>query len=361
MQPIDLLDLDRLVAPSDSSPRVTILLPTARAGRETQAAPIRLGNLIREASIELERRGTDAETSEALLAPLRELQQDLAFWQQQAEGLALHADAEGVITTRTLLDVPESVIVGDSFVVRPLLDALPTGDSFHVLALSMNKVRLFQSTSTHITELDLGEVPTSEADLYADRDHQQHLQFAAQGGQELSYHGHGADAAADRARIERFLRHVARGLEDTIPAVERLPLVLVGVPEMATAFRGIVDWPVVVEGLGEGNADRLSPAQVHERIAPVLASWHATQDAQLLDEVEQLAGRGRVLRDPGDISVAARDGRVDRLLVATTPSQTHARLDDVVETAVADTVRSGGTVRPLPEGLDAELVALTRW
>jgi hypothetical protein len=79
-------DLQRL-ALGRPGPCVSVFLPTHRAGREVEQAPIRLKTLLRQA--------TDALTFDRLLAPLRRLLDDRLFWQYQSDGLALFSRPGG--------------------------------------------------------------------------------------------------------------------------------------------------------------------------------------------------------------------------------------------------------------------------
>ena len=65
--------------------------PTHRAGPEVQQAPIRLKNLLREATEVLQADGARAPMIHSVLAPLRRLVNDGLFWQYQSDGLALYS------------------------------------------------------------------------------------------------------------------------------------------------------------------------------------------------------------------------------------------------------------------------------
>jgi hypothetical protein len=65
-----------------------VFLPTHRAGREVEQAPIRLKNLLRQETDALKSDGVRAPEVGHLLAPLRRLLDDRLFWQYQSDGLA---------------------------------------------------------------------------------------------------------------------------------------------------------------------------------------------------------------------------------------------------------------------------------
>jgi hypothetical protein len=81
-------DLQRL-ALGRPGPCVSVFLPIHRAGREVEQTPIRLENLLRQATDALKTDGVRAAEIGRLLAPLRRLLDDRLFWQYQSDGLAL--------------------------------------------------------------------------------------------------------------------------------------------------------------------------------------------------------------------------------------------------------------------------------
>jgi hypothetical protein len=77
-------DLRRL-ALGRRGPCVSVFLPTHRAGPEVQQGPIRLKNLLRQATEVLKSDGVRAPEIDRLLAPLRGLLDDRLFWQYQSQ------------------------------------------------------------------------------------------------------------------------------------------------------------------------------------------------------------------------------------------------------------------------------------
>jgi hypothetical protein len=119
-------DLQRL-ALAWQGPCVSVFLPTHRAGREVEQAPIRLKNLLRQATDVLNSDGVRTPEIDRLLAPLRRLLDDRLFWQYQSDGLALFSRPGWWRFFRVPLDLPELAVVADRFHVSPLLPLL-TGD-----------------------------------------------------------------------------------------------------------------------------------------------------------------------------------------------------------------------------------------
>ena len=147
-------DLERLVL-QGAGPSVSLFPPTHRAGPEVQQAPIRLKNLLREATEALQAGGVRSPMIHSVLAPLRRLVNDGLFWQYQSDGLALYSRPGWWRALRVPLHLPELAVVADRFYVRPLLPLLTGDGHFFVLALSQNRIRLLEGTRDRLEEVHL--------------------------------------------------------------------------------------------------------------------------------------------------------------------------------------------------------------
>jgi hypothetical protein len=148
-----------LLALGRRGPCVSVFLPTHRAGREVEQAPIRLKNLLRQATDVLKSHGVRAPEIDRLLAPLRGLLDDRLFWQYQSDGLAPFSRPGWWRSFRVPLNLPELAVVDDYFHVTPLVPLLAGDGHFFVLALSQNQIRLLEGTRDRVEEVDLPGVP----------------------------------------------------------------------------------------------------------------------------------------------------------------------------------------------------------
>lgn len=347
----------REVALARPGPCVSMFLPTHRGGPQTRQDPIRLKNLLDEASARLASSSLDARQRDELLAPCRALLDDGEFWRYLADGLALYCAPGFYRRFRVPLPLTEEVAVGISFRIRPLLPLLVADGHFFVLALSQNEVKLYEATRSTIAELPSGAIPASMADALAHEDPERQLQFHSGGGQTAQFHGHGAGDEIDKAALERFFRAVDHGVANVL-GDDRQPLVLAAVAYYAPIYRAISRHPHLLEGGVEGNPEHRGPIDLHAEAwllaEPVLAATRA----QALDRLRE-APTARVATAIADVVSAAREGRVDTLLVTPGPPA-WGRVDpntgavtltdrpandteDIVDRAVADTLLSSGT------------------
>lgn len=303
----------------DGGPAVSVLLPTHRTRDGRDQDPIRFKNLLDEAEDRLVTDGVRAAEARALLAPGRELLEAGRFWSFLGDGLAVYLAPGWSRVYRLPTSLPELVVVGDRFHVKPLLDLLTLDGRFFVLALSQNEVRLLEGSRHDVQEVDLSNVPSSLAEVlkYDDLEKEQNLHVASYGGAgaRAVFHGHGAGGEVDRVLLERWVRSLDNGLQQIL-ADDNAPLVLAGVGYEQALFRAGTRYKhVLPEGI-EGNPERLSPDELHKRaweiVRPVLTG--ARREAAERFVAAAARGTGAV-SSAQDVVPAAVLGRVDTLFV----------------------------------------------
>ncbi|MDY6050843.1 MAG: hypothetical protein SPI83_00300 [Rothia sp. (in: high G+C Gram-positive bacteria)] len=358
-KPFDALDTKALTAPAaEGATRVTLTMPTERAGRDTTGNSTRFRNLLATAREKLEARDVDAE---ALLAPAHELVDDRDYWQHQGDGLAVLLENGTMTALRLPLDLPEAVTVAGDYDLTSLVPLLSTDTSLHLLALSRKDVRLFETDGTRIGQIDLKHMIESEEDIYDDYDVQRTQQQVPKGGGVATFHAHTNDSDTDRIYRERFLRKVAKGIEDEVNEPLRHPLVLAGIEELTNEFRSFTEWGQVLETtISDGRVDEMSEAQLLEKLQPVLQE-QAQHETQSLNQQLEDARSGKRYIGAGEVLEAAKQGQIATLLVAEDEKATTGEGLSEAAQAINLVLRSGGEVKPLPESSEENLAAITRW
>lgn len=319
---MSILNRDELqsLARQSGGPRVSLYLPTYRAGTEVQQNPIRFKNLLRQAEERLAAQGHDETRVADLLRPAREILEDHPYWQHQSDGLAVFLAPEGMRRYRVPVSFEELVVVGERFHLTPLLPFLTGDGRFYVLALSQKRVRLFEGSRDSIREIDLRDLPESLSDALGYDWEQRSLQFRSgvvgtPQGRRAIYHGHGAGNDDAKEEISRFLQLVDNGLERLLHD-RQAPLVVAAVDYVSALFREVSSYPNLVEQGVDGNPDALSPEELHraawERVEPL---FHRGEEAAV-ELFQELQGTGRASDDLAQVVPAAVDGRVDTLFVA---------------------------------------------
>jgi hypothetical protein len=357
-------DLEGL-ALQGGGPCVSLFLPTHRAGPEVQQGPIRLKNLLRQATEALKADGVRTPEIDRLLAPLWRLVDDALFWQYQSDGLALYSRPGWWRSLRVPLELPELTVVADRFHISPLLPLLTGDGHFFVLALSQNEIRLLEGTRDRLEEVDLPGVPLGVRDALLGEEGQKQLQLyvADRGGVGARgiFHGHGSAGDVPEERVLRYLREADRALGEVL-AGEQAPMVLAAVEHLAPLWRQVTTYPRLVEEVLTGNPDAQGPHELHPRAWAIVEPLFLQALREAAARYHQLAGTGRTSQDPGEIIQAAEHGRVDTLFAAEHPTGPGADgggvpagdedsgLYDLRELATVTTLLKSGTVYMLPAG-----------
>lgn len=323
---------------------VSIYMPTARAGAEVRENPIRAKALIKDAEAGLRANGATAEETAEILGPLVALLEDTEYWQYLADGLAMYAAKGFWRAYRLTIDFPAVAHVSDRLAVLPVVSAGVHQDDFVLLAVSQNKVRLFEATFATMREIDLGSIPSSVEELDGETTpppHQQQ-QFAAGGGGMM--HSHGTGAEVGNVQLEKFLRQVAQGLGDRLQPNDRRPVVVAAVAEYLPGLREHLNYPHLLDEVVTGNPDTARLNELHERAWAIV---HPALRARAEAEAERFGdaiGAGRAIAGGGsDILHASRDGRVDTLLLTRRRCTADHGPDDL-DAAVGHVLATSGRV-----------------
>lgn len=321
MSAIDRRTLDNLATIAGPGPLVSIYLPTHRTGREVRQGPIRLKNLLRLAAKDLVEAGLDTSAIDTLLAPASVLVDQSSFWEHQQDGLALFLEPARLHQFRCSRHFDELCYVHDHFHLKPLLPLLRRETSFHLLALSLNDVRLYEVTDEALAPLELAGVPASLADALGHDLQEQSLQHHAGGragsGRDATvFHGQGVGEDDREQEAMRFLQKVDAALEKRLPP-NGTPLVLAAVEEWLALYHKLSKRPDVVAGGIKGSPDSLDQGQLRA------AAWGLARPVLERDADRaaaafvELRGTERAASKLDEIGPAVAMGRVESLLVAT--------------------------------------------
>jgi Bacterial archaeo-eukaryotic release factor family 3 len=309
-------DLDELVA-MDTAPAVSIYLPTHFGGREVRQDPIRLKNLLSSAAERLaaSRRKPDVD---ALLAPAEALVADDDFWQHQEQGLAVFLAPDFHRIHKLPVVVPEEMLLGSHFHIKPLLPILDDAGAFWLLTISAKHTRAYRGSRWAYTEASGIDLPQGIAAIQGMTNYQE-TQYASPTGRHgtLAHAQSIGEAPGELRKTEliELLHRVAAAFE---PHLKRspAPVVLAAHPEIQGNFREVAGWKEIEpEGLSE-NPDVLAPDELHRRAYALIEPKVGEARAAALDRLNALFAAGKVTTKPDEIVKAARYARVDTLFLA---------------------------------------------
>ena len=321
------IDRETLLRLADRAawPSASLYLPVDHTGVHTDADRIRLRNLAKKAYERLTADGLRETEAEAMVGGAMALGSDDSAWTGGPSGLVLFLTPEGTETLWVDVTMPELVVVGDRFYLRPLY-AVYTGDrKAWALAIDSNKTRLFHFGPADIEDVALpkGTKVSLTADLDAN-EHEESLQYhtipgtstvGAHGGTTAMFAGHGGEKLFDKVERGQFLLQLASGVLEVIGAESAEPLVLLGVDNMIDEFRAASHYAHIASEGVSGATDQLSPADVQRKALAVLQPATQAEAAAALEEYREAAGTGRTSNDAAEIVAAAAAGRVKTLIM----------------------------------------------
>lgn len=370
-----------------SGPCVSIFMQTHRVWNEQNQDRIQFKTLLARAANQLEAAEYDVDAKDLLSEAQSLLNGDSDFWRHQADTLCVFIAPGEFHRFRLPTSLQETVRVGDTFHVRPIVQLLTGSGRFHAVTLSRGGVRLYSGSRYRLGERPIENVPTSldealKYDVYQTQQqyHTGTSRMDGGGDRGAMFHGHGD--AGDQAKVKKqtleFLRKVDNGVRDAI-GDSQLPLVLVGQDHLHGAYREVNHYKYLVEEGVAVNPDDLTAEELHRRIWAVVAPIFAGEVEKAIEEYQQLSGNDseKVSTKLEDIATAARYKRVKTLFVRqgeTVPGHVeengsevklslgdNGTAEDILDFVATHTCRNGGSVfvvgdDVLPEGSPAATV-----
>lgn len=279
--------------------------------------------------------------------------------------------------------VEERAMVAPHFFIRPLLPLFAKDRVFHILALSQKDVRLLRCTTTDSAPIELGGVPTS-FDAYmntAKPDHVRDNRATAGPGVGHSkgiMFGTVSDTEDKQEYLAHFYKEIDRAVGNSLKD-GKSPVVLAGVEYEVSLYRGLSEYPCLVEQAVQGAPNSLKGGEMHARALEALEQRYVSRVDAFLEQYNHKSG-GLGIHGIKDVVLAAHDGRVYILLISDS-AETRGRFqedlhqvkvredgapneEDLLNDAAVQTILHGGQVLVAPNNRmpsGAAMAALLRF
>jgi len=311
-------DLRELLA-DDQAPCVSVFLPTTRGARMEDQ--LRLKNHLRAAEERLQEQVRRTPEARDLLRPGQALVEDVPFWREVSEGLALFLSRQTVRCYRLPWAFDDLVVVGKRFHVLPLLPLLNGKGHFFVLVLHHSTgVRLLQATQRTAREVDLYKVPAGlhNAPRYQDgewRGVAVHEPPGLDPAQQAIIPGPGIMAGENRDDILRYYHQADLGLRRLLQN-DQAPLVLAGSADLAALYQQANTYRHLLPERVEAHLERMSAEELRDKAWEKIQAHFDEARQKVLGLYQQLGGTGRTTHDLAEVVAAAYQGRLQYLFAA---------------------------------------------
>jgi hypothetical protein len=290
-------------------PAVTITLPTHRTSPDNRQDPIRVKNLVEQATNRLLGEFSKREV-EPVLARLEQLAAGIDY-RNTLDGLALFVNRDFARAVYLPFTLRERVVVDESFFTRDLVFALNRTPRYWVLALSEKPTRLFEGTRDHLVEVQAGGFP---------------MTHTGPGGEQPLPGGFGIEKTTYRdERHRQFFRQVDAALKPFMTA-DPLPLALVGVDRFLAFYNEVTDHKAAIITMLTGSHDKTSAHELGRLVWPLVNANLADRRQQVLAELERAVGAQKSASTVGEVWRLAHEGR-GRLLLVEEDYHAPARVD----------------------------------
>lgn len=252
------------------------------------------------------------------------------------------------------ISVEEKIMIDESFEIRDLVYSRKQSHKYLVLQLSSKANRIYLGNSESFIRIVsntpesayafINDVPERVANFSDNRERKEIL-------------------------MDKFLHYTDKGL-DIILNSYKLPLFVMGTGRILGHFKKITKHDSAVIEYIQGNYEETTVPELKEILEPHLADWKKVMQRDLLNQLDEAAGRqklatgmrdvwreavnkkGRLLLVEKNYMYAAEHGSSDEIIYkATEPYNKFSYIKDAVDDVMEKVLENGGDVEFVDEGL----------
>ncbi|SHI51584.1 hypothetical protein SAMN02745751_00453 [Dethiosulfatibacter aminovorans DSM 17477] len=298
-----------------TDPCISIYLPTEKAGKDILKGRILLKNLLKEAEKKLSLLNISESDTKNILNEAYDLIEDLIFWQNSNEGLALFISGNTFKYFKMPVKFQEKVHVSKEFNIIPLLSMLTKDENYYLLSLSQKNIKLYRCDEFNINEIEL-DMPTSLDEALQMDNPERQLQYHSGNPNSTSaiYHGHGGSPDDNKNHINRFMQMVSNDILEFMPNKE-LPLIVSGVSYIASMYKDANKYPNMMDQHIDGNPDNIHPKELKERAHKIMYEMFNQKTDAMMDKFSEAKSVGNGSDILEDIIAASYEGRINKLFL----------------------------------------------
>ncbi|WP_133128919.1 hypothetical protein [Legionella nagasakiensis] len=303
---------------NDETPCISLYQPTHRTRPEKEQDIIRFKNLLKSIEKSLQQKYPEKKI-ESLLKPFQTLMADHEFWNYTLDGMAILATPSSFRVYTLPRAVVELAVVANNFHIKPLIRLMQTAERYQILALSRERVKLFEGNRDGLEEVKLAkEVPDTIIKALGSELTEPHLKVASYGkgtAGPAMYHGHGARKDDVDLDEERFFRHVDEAILKHHSRTAKLPLILAALPEYHHLFHKISENPYLLADGIKLNPDDASLDELRERAWKLVEPHYLRRLDEIINKFSKADSKNLGSDDLEKIAKAAVAGRVSTVLI----------------------------------------------
>ena len=336
--------LNSLLSTTDE-PCISLYMPTHRSHPENKQDLIRYKNQVKQVRDSITEKYPTAELN-PLLEQFDELGNDQEFWSHATEGLAVLGSSNHFELIRLQQSVESLVMVSDNFLTKPLWHVLQSMDRYHVLALSLNAVHLYEGNRHSLDEIELSDdFPTKMEIILGEEVAEKKATLAAVGSHNSNrFHGHEKNTEEVDVDAEHFFRLVGNAVFESYSKPTGLQLVLATLPEHHALFTQVDKNQFLVSDGIEIDPQSISIEKLAELSWDVMKPIFTNNLTKIAEKFSKVQSKGLGSDTMDDVRKAAESGRVDTLLL-----EAHRFIGEQARNKVTGTFETADLTQPVLE------------
>ena len=368
------VNLFRELAAFRSEVCVSIYIPAHKKGMEVNESMDNtlFKTALNEADTLLQERKTDKTKIEVLLAPAYELVQDEMFWKNQKNGLAVFLAANSCRYLKLNFSPETKVVAEPTFYVIPLLETLLNEKHFYLLAISKGGCRLFKGNKFGLAFIEVNDMPRDYKSEVADTGVSTTFRSIGEGAS----HGAGDGSDTDKVYLNQYLKQVDNAVWNQVLHNKNAPLLLAGVEYVTAMFRDVSKYKNLLEDTIDGNHERKSADELFEMTKEIVAPYLDKDPSEALKRYGDLSATEKTSDEISNVISASFYGKIDSLFIhrgaaywgsfdtmankVTPMKKEDEASEDLIDTAVVNTIANGGEVfvleEQMPNGKEAAAI-----
>lgn len=278
---------------------------------------IQAKNLLKRARIQMEDAGIDRKLRTNLLDLATDLMAHPDTLRNTHQSLACFVSKRHTSKIDIPYPMQEKCVLENQFHLKPVLPLFLESRFYYVLAVSQHHVNLYHANRFSINEVEVLDMPTSIEEVANLDEPRKNLQRHSGGaGRANMVHGHGRGKDVKELRLLKFLQEIDKAIR---PYVKNTPLVIAGMPHLASLYSKIARHTDTVIATMSGNPETFSPGELNhiawEHVSPKLFEDFKEMHDTLKGAADGWAPKPTAI-DFKQILIAAYEGRVEKCMIA---------------------------------------------
>lgn len=261
----------------------------------------------------------DKPTVAAIMEPLEELLENRHFWNNTLDGIGVFANKNKCIVYVLPRPVENSAMIGDRFVIRPLLRTFQSAANYHILGLNKDSFTLFTANRYAIEEIEKDpEIFKTLKDVLGDEFTDSFLNYGSYGGTpgNAMYHGQGSKTEEGQKDLVKYFRYVDKAVLDNFSKNDKLPMILVALAQNGGEFRKISANPHLMKQGIDAAVESFDLVSLKEKAWAIMEPAYLEKTEVLVEEFHNAKAASLASGDLAQVAKAAVEKRIKTLLVA---------------------------------------------